>query len=118
MKFDEIVARLEKAGIESAKEEATAIMKEIGVSYGELVFFRGKDYDSKELCDLVAKREKRIPLQYATQKAYFMDSEFYVTPDCLIPRADRCMQLVQQQAGWPRQGFRIVGGSMAGGMWH
>ena len=88
MKFDEIVARLEKAGIESAKEEATAIMKEIGVSYGELVFFRGKDYDSKELCDLVAKREKRIPLQYATQKAYFMDSEFYVTPDCLIPRAD------------------------------
>ena len=88
MKFDEIVARLEKAGIESAKEEATAIMKEIGVSYGELVFFRGKDYDSKELCDLVAKREKRIPLQYAVGKAHFMLDDFIVSPDCLIPRPD------------------------------
>lgn len=88
MTFDEIIARLERAGIEDPKAEAISIMREIGVSYGQIVFFRGKDYSDDRLEQIVSKREARIPLQYATQRAYFMDSELYVTPDCLIPRPD------------------------------
>ena len=88
MTFDEVVERLEKAGIEDPKSEAISIMKEIGVTYGEIVFFRGKDYQSEKLLEIVKKRVKRIPLQYAVGKAHFMLDDFIVSPDCLIPRPD------------------------------
>ncbi len=41
------------------------------------------------LDDLLKKRfEERIPVQYLTQKAYFMGEEFYVNENVLIPRPE------------------------------
>ncbi len=36
----------------------------------------------------LAKAQKGVPLEYITSRAYFYKSEFFVTPDVLIPRSE------------------------------
>lgn len=44
--------------------------------------------ETKIICDIMNKREGRIPLQYCFGQAWFMGTRFAVEPGVLIPRSD------------------------------
>lgn len=83
MTFSEICNILQNAGIESYSYEAKILCEEICGDFSE-----EKDYDSEALISAVTKRAEGYPLQYILGKWWFWDCEFYVSPDCLIPRPD------------------------------
>lgn len=86
------IARLESAGIEGAKVDAKLLLqKAADLSSTELVI---KAYDEVEkekeeaYFAFLKKREKRIPLQYITGEAPFMNYVFKTNEKVLIPRFD------------------------------
>ena len=83
MTFSEICNTLKNAGIESYSYEAKILCEEICGGFSE-----EKNYDSDALISAVTKRAEGYPLQYILGKWWFWDCEFYVSPDCLIPRPD------------------------------
>lgn len=83
MTFLEICNALQNAGIESYSYEAKILCEEICGEFNE-----EKDYNSEALVAAIEKRAEGYPLQYILGKWWFWDCEFYVSPDCLIPRPD------------------------------
>lgn len=85
MTLNEIKAALRAAGIDNFSGEAHILIKE---------FFKtdapdpNADFDCPALKDAVRRRTARKPLQYILGKWGFYKEEYFVTPDCLIPRAD------------------------------
>lgn len=73
MTIDEIKNALRAAKIENADGEAY-ILKE--------------EFSGEALKSAVMRRIKREPLQYIIGKWPFFREEYFVTPDCLIPRSD------------------------------
>lgn len=71
--IEKIKDELFAAGIENAAGEAHILYEE----------FRGD-----ELENAVARRIKREPLQYIIGRWDFFREEYFVSPDCLIPRSD------------------------------
>ncbi len=69
----EIAARLLSAGIENADGEAHILYKE---------------FCGDELEKAVKRRINREPLQYIIGRWEFFREEYFVSPDCLIPRSD------------------------------
>lgn len=89
MKFNELVIRLEQIGVDNARSEAQLILEHLfGVRPSDILLKRENEYDSDQIGQILKKREEKIPLQYIFGKWYFMDSTFFVSPDCLIPRQD------------------------------
>ena len=89
MTYREICARLREAGVPDPETDAQILMEEaLGLTPAALMLRRTEDFDSPRLTEMVARREKREPLQYILGKWSFMGLDFEVSPDCLIPRAD------------------------------
>lgn len=88
VKLREIANRLEGAGVEDARYEASVLVEHFeGVSRAAQLASDG-DYSSPELLSAVERRMGREPLQYIIGEWDFMGYTFKVTPDTLIPRAD------------------------------
>ena len=89
------VAKLEKAGIDSreAALESEILLDFIfGTTKKDLILNPDKilpEEKLKKFDSLIKRRIKeKIPVQYLTNKAYFMGEEFYVDENVLIPRPE------------------------------
>lgn len=84
--------RLAAAGIESSDYESRVFLEWLaGIDRAEFFFNPGKEIlpEQWERIDgMVARREKREPLQYLMGSCDFMGYEFYVDERVLIPRQD------------------------------
>lgn len=92
MTYNELKAALAAAGIgddaECRREAELLCAKFGGISSSSLPFRRDEDIRSRELADALTRRINREPLQYILGEWEFYGLDFYVTPDCLIPRPD------------------------------
>lgn len=89
MKYTELVSELNKIGVELPETEAEIILNHLfRVNKANIIFDRERDYESALILPILKRREQREPLQHIIGKWYFMGREFYVSPDCLIPRPD------------------------------
>lgn len=89
MKYIELEMALEKIGVDNAKSEAEIILNHLfGINRASIIFDKDREYDEGKIKPILEKRSKKIPLQHILGKWYFMGREFYVSPDCLIPRPD------------------------------
>ena len=86
MRLSDAVRLLIGAGIEDAKREARIIFREL-CKKSELDIL-DKDCESPLADEAVLRRCKREPLQYIIGKVGFFSEEYFVSPACLIPRAD------------------------------
>ena len=75
MTLDEVKNALAAAGIENFSGEARILLEDLGAS-------------PDALRAAVERRCAREPLQYILGKWAFFREEYFVSPDCLIPRAD------------------------------
>ncbi len=73
MTINEIKTMLAAAGIENCDGEARILCEE---------------FSGKELENAVSRRIKHEPLQYIIGRWFFYREEYFVSPDCLIPRSD------------------------------
>ena len=87
--YRKIKSLLSKAGIEDAGFEARLLIEKF---YPELssaeILAGGQNLNSAELSEAVKKRCERYPLQYILGSWGFCKENYFVTPDCLIPRAE------------------------------
>ena len=89
MKYQELVDILNSYKIENSDTEAEIILNYLfGVNKANIIFDRERQYDKSKIMPVLEKRKEHIPLQHIIGKWYFMGREFYVSPDCLIPRPD------------------------------
>ncbi len=73
MTLAKIENALRKAGIENFRGEA---------------YILNEEFCGEELENALARRINREPLQYIIGRWEFYKEEYFVTPDCLIPRSD------------------------------
>lgn len=86
MKYSEAVKMLKEAGISNPRHEARLIFEDVcGVERNALFT---SDPESADADAAVARRVLREPLQYIIGKTAFFKEEYFVSPDCLIPRVD------------------------------
>lgn len=89
MTLREATEILRLAGVENPVGDTGFLLSEIcGVPRASLPFSADVKYDSPEFDSAVRRRAKREPLQYIIGRWWFRDSEFLVSPDCLIPRPE------------------------------
>lgn len=89
MNIKELEKELLSYGVENPREEALIIIEHLfNKSRAALMLEKESDFSSPELDALLEKRREHIPLQYIFGSWEFMGKEFYVSPDCLIPRPD------------------------------
>ncbi len=89
MKLNDIISALNSYGADNSNEEAFLIIESVyGISRAKIIADREKSYTSPRVLEILEKRKERIPLQYILGKWEFMGKEFFVSPDCLIPRPD------------------------------
>ena len=103
--------KLVKAGVPDAGSDAWMLMEfAFGIEKG-YYFLHEDDKIEKEQQEryenLIAEREKRIPLQQITQTAWFMGYPFYVNENVLTPRFDTEI-LVEQVGKLLKPGMRIL----------
>jgi len=107
MTLDDIEKSLHEAGIDEAKTESYLLAEYyLHIPKSRLVLMRGEEIcgDGNSISALenaIKRRKKREPLTYILGIAYFMDEEYEVSPQCLVPRpetellvleADNCCQ--------------------------
>ena len=108
MTLGEAAEILRAAGVENPTGDAGLLLTEIcGVPRASLPFSADVEYDSPEFESAIRRREGREPLQYILGKWWFRDSEFLVSPDCLIPRPETEM-LVELAVETIPQGGRVL----------
>lgn len=89
MTFDELVKRLSLCGVPDPKTDARLLLSHFfGVSSAMLYAEREKRYESEAFFAAVARREAREPLQHILGETYFYGEKYFVSADCLAPRAD------------------------------
>lgn len=89
MTLNDIISKLNEYGVENPREEALLILEETqGVSRALAMLDPQKTYTGSRIFEILEKRKERVPLQYILGKWEFMGKEFFVSPDCLIPRPD------------------------------
>ena len=74
-----------------SNEEKLALGQVLNLSIPELLLNKEKEITKKEEKDfknISKKLERGLPLQYITKKAYFIDSDYYVNKNVLIPRPE------------------------------
>lgn len=80
---------LRDAGVENPWGDAGLLLSELcGVSRASLPYSADAEYSSPEFEAAVRRRAAREPLQYILGRWWFRDCELFVSPDCLIPRAE------------------------------
>lgn len=70
------------------KEASILLSYAIGLTQAELITKENYEFDEKTFFELVARRAEFEPVEYITKKANFYSLEFYVSPNCLIPRPE------------------------------
>lgn len=99
MTLDSIEKSLLGAGIAEAKAEAYILAEHfLAIPRSRLVLMRSEELDSPELESAVGRRLRREPLAYILGRAYFMDEVYRVTPDCLIPRLETELLVLEAEA--------------------
>ena len=89
MTFKEITNELDSYGVENPRDEALIIIEHItGLSPAKIMLDMQKSYTDPAIFEILEKRREHFPLQYILGKWEFMGKEFFVSPDCLIPRPD------------------------------
>ena len=89
MTLNDIISKLNEYGVENPREEALLILEETqGISRAQIMLDTQKTYTGSRIFEILKNRRERIPLQYILGKWEFMGKEFFVSPDCLIPRPD------------------------------
>ncbi|MBE6708858.1 MAG: peptide chain release factor N(5)-glutamine methyltransferase [Ruminococcaceae bacterium] len=89
MTLREATEILRRAEIENPAGDAGILLSEIcGVSRASLPYSADIEYSDAEFEIAVNRRATREPLQYILGRWWFRDSEFFVSPDCLIPRPE------------------------------
>ena len=102
MTFAALKAALADAGVENAAGEARILLTSLcGANAADLPFCDFADADGR-LCDAVARRARHEPLQYILGRWPFYREEYFVSPDCLIPRADTELLVETLAADLPR----------------
>lgn len=103
--------RLEKAGAAEAKLDAQLLLEWVcGTNRGTLLAHPElllTEQQEKDYVNLIAEREKRIPLQYLIGSQNFMGLEFYVNQSVLVPRQDTEL-LVEEVMPHVHDGMRIL----------
>ncbi len=80
---------LRSAGVENPAGDAGLLLSELcSVPRAALPYSADVEYDCPEFENAVNRRANREPLQYILGKWWFRDSEFLVSPHCLIPRPE------------------------------
>ena len=107
MTYAALKAALAAAGVENSAGEARILLTELcGIAAADLPFCNIADADGR-LDDAVARRARHEPLQYILGKWHFYKEEYFVSPDCLIPRADTELLVETLVADLPR-GARLL----------
>lgn len=107
MTYAALKAVLAAAGVENSAGEARILLTELcGIAAADLPFCNIADADGR-LDDAVARRARHEPLQYILGKWHFYKEEYFVSPDCLIPRADTELLVETLVADLPR-GARLL----------
>ena len=89
MTLDEIERALSAAGIGESRTEAYILAEHfLKIPKSRLVLMNGEELLSDGLSAAVERRINREPLAYILGSAYFMNEEYEVSPDCLIPRPE------------------------------
>ena len=106
MKLWEIEKELSSFGAENPRDESLIIAESLfDVKPAVLILNKDRDFSSPELDELLEKRKERIPLQYILGKWEFMGKEFFVSPQCLIPRPDteilveKAIEIIKKRGG-------------------
>lgn len=90
--LEQTANRFAVAGIVSAQVDAELILAfHLGISRGELLSkaFIGDEFSpDSELETMIARRERREPLQHITRQAFFRGLELEVGPGVFIPRPE------------------------------
>ena len=85
----ELIAALEAAGAADAPSEAAILLDGLfGVSSAAALVDRSREYDADVLAAAIERRKANEPVQYIVGKAYFCNEVYYLNENCLIPRAD------------------------------
>lgn len=96
---------LRRAGVDNPAGDAGLLLSEIcGVPRASLPFSADAEYDSPEFESAIMRRASREPLQYILGKWWFRDSEFLVSPACLIPRPETEMLVELAVEALPKGG--------------
>ena len=107
MTYAALKAALAAAGVENSAGEARILLTSLcGAAAADLPFCDFADADGR-LADAVARRARHEPLQYILGKWPFYKEEYFVSPDCLIPRADTELLVETLVAALPR-GARLL----------
>ena len=89
MTFRELVKRLSDSGVPDPKTDARLLLSHFfGVSAAMLYAERDKNYESAAFDEAVTRRCAREPLQHILGEVYFYGERYFVSSDCLSPRAD------------------------------
>ncbi len=112
--FDKTVEKFIKNGIEpgEARLEISLLIKEVfGFTKKDLIINPSPEFPDNRLerFNFLVKRrlEERIPVQYLVNKAYFMDEEFYVNENVLIPRPETEI-LVEEVCNRAKEDAKII----------
>ena len=105
MKLKEAVELLKKSGVDSPDTDAFLLAEHFcGISHATAKFSLEKDINEQRFLDAIARRANREPLQYILGKWYFMNEEYLVSPDCLIPRPETELLVEQVIKNLPQNG--------------
>ena len=75
---------LKSAGIDSPEYDARELFRH----YGCEAILGSAESDDPRLISAIKRRKNREPLQYILGSVGFYREEYFVSPDCLIPRSD------------------------------
>ena len=110
MTLDSIANSLRDAGIDEALTEAYILAEHyLHIPKYRLAALRGDDLpasaeDEAALDAAIRRRITREPLTYILGTAYFMDEEYEVSPDCLIPRPETELLVLEAAKHCPENG--------------
>ena len=90
--LDKAISYLEGNNVDEAKQSAWELMEFVWKINRSYYFAHSddiiEDREKEQYVSLIRRRCERVPLQYITNKAYFMGHTFYVNENVLIPRFD------------------------------
>jgi release factor glutamine methyltransferase len=89
MTYRALIQTLSAAKIPDAGTDARLLLSHFfGADAASILAHPDRDYESEAFAKALARRIRREPLQHILGEAYFFGNRFFVSPDCLIPRAD------------------------------
>ncbi len=89
MTYRALCALLEESNIEDAAWDAACLISHFeGIPFSAVPLSGERDYLSPALARAAERRSRHEPLQYILGEWEFYRQRYFVSPDCLIPRAD------------------------------